>query len=144
MTEDTDLDNLIQTGAFEIEATEFPTGLRRVRITCDNPEDALKIIEEIMPSPKVQQKYKHTYQILAFVSGAGLLVSLLALAVFIPSPTPFQSRIFLSVLALAAGAFGVVITGLLDVKATLGKQITIGATGALALVVLMLFVDPTN
>jgi uncharacterized membrane protein len=134
----------ISQAVVEVDAIQLPSGMRKVTIRCNNIEDAMRLVEDVMTTPTVQQKNKHTYQLLAYFSGAAFLISILCIAVFIPNPTPFQTRVFLSVLALSAGAFGVVITGLLDIKASVGKQLTIGATGALALVVLMLFFDPTN
>ncbi len=95
------------------------------------------------PEPTTQEKHKHTYQLLACGSGALFLLFILIAAVFIPDLTPFQYRVFIALLAIAGGAFGVVITSLLDVKAKFGRQFAIGTTGALALVVLLLLIDPS-
>ena len=122
----------------------LPSGSRRISVECKSIEDVSKLMDEIMPNePTTQERHKHIYQLLAWGSGALLLVFILVIAVLIPSPTSFQYRVFIALLAIAGGAFGVVITGLLDVKAAFGKQLAIGATGALALVVLLLLIDPS-
>jgi hypothetical protein len=80
--------------------------------------------------------------ILSFVFGVLFLSTILALLVFIPNPTKDQMRVFMVVLALAAGGFGTVFSGMLNVKLTLGKKLAIGATGALAVFVIVYFFAP--
>jgi hypothetical protein len=82
------------------------------------------------------------YTALSFGFGFVCVATILTIAVFIPSPTLFQQRVFLSVLALALGGVAAVISGILDVQLALGKQLFVGATGALAVFVLVYFYNP--
>src|ERR1035437_5092307 len=54
-------------------------------------------------------------KITMIASGAFFLIVILALAVFIPEPKPFQIFAFRVVLAVAAAAFGCAIPGLLHI-----------------------------
>ncbi|MDM8554338.1 carboxypeptidase regulatory-like domain-containing protein [Desulfococcaceae bacterium HSG7] len=80
--------------------------------------------------------------IVSVASGLAFLVILLALAVFIPQPTPFQIFVFRVVLSLAAAAFGATISGFLTIRLPFGKRGLIAATGALALCVMVYQINP--
>jgi hypothetical protein len=74
--------------------------------------------------------------------GVIFLGAILVIAVLIPQPSPFQLRVFTPVLAIAVAGVATVMTGLLNVQMTLGKQLTIGATGAIATFVIVYLVNP--
>lgn len=79
--------------------------------------------------------------ILAFVFGCIFVSVLLAIALVIPEPTTQQMFIFRVVLALAAAGVGAVIPGFLDVTGKIW-EISLRATGALALFVLIYRINP--
>jgi hypothetical protein len=80
--------------------------------------------------------------ILAFVFGVLFLVTISTLVVFIPNPTKAQAQVFSVVLALAAGGFASVLSGMLNVRLNLTSRVAIGATGALAVFVIVYFFVP--
>lgn len=79
---------------------------------------------------------------LAYLFGAIFVVAILVLVVFIPNPTRVQYHFFTIVMALAAGGVATVMTGMIDVRASFGKKLAIGATGALAVFVIVYFFLP--
>jgi hypothetical protein len=79
---------------------------------------------------------------LAFGFGLAFIVTILVLVVMIPNPTRSQSQVFAVVLSLAAGGFASVLSGMLDVRLNLAKKVAIGATGALAVFVIVYFFVP--
>ncbi len=89
-----------------------------------------------------QEQNRHLYTLLAWGSGMLFLVALLAISLIWPDPTPFQLRVQVSILALAAAGFATVISGLLNITTHLGRQVVIGATGALAVLVLFYLWNP--
>jgi hypothetical protein len=89
-----------------------------------------------------QADHRHLYTLLAVGFGVAALVALMVLVVVLPEPTPYQQKVFGSVLALGAAGFGTTLTGLLNVKLTLGKQLAAGGTGALAIFLLVYFFNP--
>jgi hypothetical protein len=96
-----------------------------------------------LPMPTTpQQQHPTLYIILAFIFGVGFLVVLLLIAVLIPEPSPFQLRVFTPILAIAVAGVATVMTGLLNVQMTLGKQLIVGATGAIAAFVIIYLVNP--
>ncbi|MBZ5523285.1 MAG: hypothetical protein LAP21_13695 [Acidobacteriia bacterium] len=80
--------------------------------------------------------------ILAFVFGLVFLASILVIIIVVPNPTLAQWRVFCVVLALAAGGVATVLSGMLKVDLNLGKRAAIGATGALAVFVIVYFFVP--
>lgn len=80
-------------------------------------------------------------QILSAATGIAFLITLLAIALFVPKPTEFQVLVFRTVLALAAGAFATIISGFIHVEAK-WQQLTIRAGAGLAVFVLIFFVNP--
>jgi hypothetical protein len=80
--------------------------------------------------------------LLAYVFGAVFVIAILALVVIIPNPTPVQYHFFVIVMSLAAGGVATVMTGMIDVRASFGKKLAIGATGALAVFVIVFFFLP--
>ena len=79
--------------------------------------------------------------IVAFVFGCIFVIVLLVIALAIPEPTAQQMFIFRVVLALAAAGIGAVIPGFLDINGKI-LEISIRATGALALFVLIYNINP--
>lgn len=75
---------------------------------------------------------------IAIVSGAVFLATMLAIALFVANPSPFQYFVFRSVLSVAAAAFASSIPGILKVK--LGTGIIAG--GALAVLVIVYMLNP--
>jgi hypothetical protein len=99
-----------------------------------------KILAQLRTTP--QSEHKALYTILAFGFGVVFLATVLVIAVFIPEPTSFQLRVFTTVMAVAAAGAATVMTGLINTQVNLGKQIAIGATGALAVFVIVYLVNP--
>jgi hypothetical protein len=77
---------------------------------------------------------------LAALSGGGFLLLLVALAILVPRPEPFQYAVFRVLLALAAAAFASTIPGLLHVTVSTFVK----ATGAIAVFVIVYFFSPAN
>lgn len=82
-------------------------------------------------APKIWEK------ITAVAFGVVFVCVLLAVAIFISNPTPFQIFVFRVVLALAAGGLGAVIPGLIQVKGPFVR-----AGGAIALFVIVFWFNP--
>ena len=81
---------------------------------------------------------KGLQRILAYVFGVVFVAALLALAVWIPKPTPFQYTVFRIVLALAAAGVGATIPGFLEAR--VGTWVRAG--GAMAIFVVVYFYAP--
>ena len=94
------------------------------------------------PQPTPQEKYRHLYTLLAFGTGTVFLAVLLAISLIWPNPTPPQLKVQAAILALAAAGFATVMSGLMNLKAKLGTQLVVGATGALAVLVLFYLFNP--
>lgn len=92
--------------------------------------------------PTFQERNQFLYTLLAFGTGVGFLIALLAISLIWPNPTPPQLKTQAAILSLAAAGFSTVMSGLMNVKAKLGTQLTIGATGALAVLVLFFLFNP--
>ena len=81
--------------------------------------------------------------ITAFVFGCIFVIVLLVIALAIPEPTSQQMFIFRVVLALAAAGIGAIIPGFLDINGKI-LDISLRATGALALFVLIYRINPPD
>ena len=79
---------------------------------------------------------------LALIVGIVLFAVAITLAFVFGTPTPLQSRIILGTFSLGGGAIATEISGLIKVDLTLGTKLTIGATGALAIFVILYLVLP--
>jgi hypothetical protein len=97
--------------------------------------------ETVRPNPLSHQTARLN-TILAFAFGAIFIGAILALAVFIPNPTPTQYHVFTVVMALAAGGITTVMAGMINVRVSFGQRLTIGATGALGVFVIVYFFLP--
>jgi hypothetical protein len=100
---------------------------------------------EIAPGPAdatVQEKYRHLYTLLAWGSGVVFLAALLVISLLWPNPTPSQLKVQAGIMALAAGGFSTVISGLLNISSKVGGQLAIGAGGAFAVLILYYFYNP--
>jgi VIT1/CCC1 family predicted Fe2+/Mn2+ transporter len=89
-----------------------------------------------------QDNIQRLNSVLAFVFGVIFIAVILTLVIFIPNPTPAQARVFSVVLALAAGGFASFLSGMLNVRLSLKSKVVIGATGALAVFVIVYFFVP--
>lgn len=76
--------------------------------------------------------------------GIGFVLIAVVLAFAFPAPTPLQVHILLAVLSLGGGAFASEIPGLIRVDLTLGQKFVIGATGAMAIFVILYFAVPAG
>lgn len=102
----------------------------------------LNLILPNQPASTIQARYKHIYTLTAAISGLTILGFIIFVSVLIPNPTPFQLRVWMPLLALAAAAFSGTITGMLNLKAKFGTQLVIGSSGALAVLVLFYLFKP--
>jgi VIT1/CCC1 family predicted Fe2+/Mn2+ transporter len=113
-----------------------------------NHPDTMFMGEPIITERKIMSSNKPSHEtarlntVLAYCFGALFVIGILALVVFIPNPTRTQYHFFAVVLALAAGGIATVMTGMIDVRASFGKKLAIGATGALAVFVIVFFFLP--
>lgn len=76
----------------------------------------------------------------AFVFGLSLMIALMVLAIFVPTPTPFQYEIFRVVLAAGVAGFAACIPGLVQLK--LGNWLH--AVGAFAIFGIVYFYSPAR
>jgi len=139
------LDEIAEKAGFRfLTIQEYQAGLSDPR----NHPDTMMLGEQIVTERKIvtTNQLKHQSQrlntILAFSFGVVFIAAILILVVFIPNPTAAQYHVFSVVLALAAGGFGTVLTGMINVTVTLGKRLLIGATGALGVFVIVYFFLP--
>ena len=75
-----------------------------------------------------------------FVFGVVFLSLMLILAIFFPSPTPFQYTVFRITLALAAAGVGALVPGMLNAR--VGGVVKAG--GAMAVFVVVFFFSPAR
>lgn len=102
-----------------------------------------KFKDNQLPVYGFEQKAKNFImadKILAFVFGAVFLTAILAIALFVPSPTDFQYNIFRTILALAGAGIGAVIPGFMEVR----LQKWLRAGGALAVFAVLYFFSPAS
>jgi len=76
------------------------------------------------------------------VVGVALLMTALALAFTFSSPNTLQTRLILATASLGGGSIATEIPGMLNVNLSFGKKLAIGATGALAVFVILYLVAP--
>jgi len=79
-------------------------------------------------------------RIAIFIFGVAFVLTLLALAIKFPEPTPFQYTVFRIVLALAAAGVAALIPGFIQVQ----YRDAIRAGGALAVFVIVYFFSPAS
>jgi predicted membrane channel-forming protein YqfA (hemolysin III family) len=82
--------------------------------------------------------------ILIFIFGVIFVVTLIVLSIAIPEPSQFQYTTFRIVLALAAAGVAAIIPGFLSLKLESGTLLLIRAGGALAVFVIVYFVNPAK
>src|SRR5271165_6643693 len=80
----------------------------------------------------------------ASIFGVVFLITLIALAVKFPRPTPFQYTVFRIVLSLAAAGAGAMIPGFLNLELNSTTGILIRAGGALGVFVIIFFLNPAQ
>jgi hypothetical protein len=136
----------IRTYSISVDASLLPIEDYERREIRDSPNADRSLLEDdrrvVQISNRPQVVNTRLYTILAFCFGVTFLAVLLALTVAIPNPTKAQLRFWIAVLALAAGAVSTVMSGLINVRLSLGKQLVIGATGAFAVFVIIYFQNP--
>jgi hypothetical protein len=81
-------------------------------------------------------------KIAAFTFGLLFNFILLAIALFLPDPTEFQTFIFRVTLALAASGIGAVVPGFLDVNLQRGEMFLVRSGGAIALFLIIYLFNP--
>ena len=79
---------------------------------------------------------------IALIVGLVLIAVAIVLAFTFGTPTTLQTRIILGTFSLAGGAIATEISGMIKVDLTLGNKLAIGATGALAVFVVLYLVVP--
>lgn len=82
--------------------------------------------------------------VLSFVFGVAFVSVMLSLAIWFPSPTPYQYWVFRVVLSLAAAGIGAILPGFLDIELTVRSEVAIRAGGALALAIVVYFLKPAE
>lgn len=83
-------------------------------------------------------------KIVAFSFGVLFILIMLGIAIYFPKPTEFQIYVFRVVLSLAASGIGAVVPGFLHVEWNQKYLPLIRAGGAIALFVVIYFVNPPN
>jgi hypothetical protein len=93
-------------------------------------------------------KREHTVEaaqpIIAFLFGFIFVVAMIVLSVKFPQPTPFQERVFQTVLALAAAGVAAMIPGLINLELDATSKLLIRAGGAIAVFVIVYFLNPAK
>jgi hypothetical protein len=79
---------------------------------------------------------------IGFFAGLGIWSVSLLLAFGVGAISPLQVQLVKGTFSLGCGAIATEITGLLDIKATIGQKFLIAASGALAVFVLLYLVAP--
>jgi hypothetical protein len=79
---------------------------------------------------------------LALIVGVFLFLVAIGLAFKFSTPTSLQSRIIIGAFSLGGGAIATEISGMIKVDLNLGTKLVIGATGALAIFVILYLVLP--
>jgi len=114
----------------------------RVNIAGDNSTITVREDAAEDAGPSFAERNRHLYTLLAWASGVVFLAALLVISLIWDHPTQPQLRIQVSILALAAAGFATVVSGLLNVTMDFGRQLVIGASGALAVLVIFYFYNP--
>jgi hypothetical protein len=95
-------------------------------------------------SVRIEVAMQIAQMIVAFVFGVAFVVTLLIIAIRFPNPTPFQYKVFQTVLALAAAGVAAMVPGFIDINLKLSEEILIRAGGALAVFVIVFFLKPAR
>ena len=103
------------------------------------PAPQSKSRSDAMQHKEAQHHHQPTWERVAITAiGVAFVATLLSIALFVPNPTEFQVLIFRVVLALAAGAFGALIPGFIEVS----FRNWLRAGGAMALFVIVYMINP--
>jgi len=106
------------------------------------PDDAQLIVRmNVATHIAAHPVKKNTQNTLSLVIAVVFLFLLFGAAFYEPNPTPYQTSLFTTILALVGAGFGATIPGFLHVSAE-GRGMAIRAGGALALFVLVYLVAP--
>ncbi len=91
-----------------------------------------------------KQKASSLKTVLAFAFGVSFILGLVILALLVPNPTPFQYTVFRVILSLAAAGVAAVIPGFIELNMKAGARFVIHAGGAIAVFVIVYFVNPAR
>ena len=80
----------------------------------------------------------------AVFSGLVFIALVIILSIRFPQPSPFQAKLFQTILALAAAGFGTSLSGILHIELRDASKPRLRATGALALFVIVYFLQSSN
>lgn len=118
---------------------------------------ALYLGQTLGPITLAQNKDSYTFQFpnvevggsfmerhFPLVVGVALLLIALALAFTFGTPNSLQTRLILATASLGGGAIATEIPGMLNVNLSFGQKLAIGATGALAVFVILYLVVPAT
>ena len=97
---------------------------------------------ELNSTPQAENRLLYT--LMAFCFGVVAVGIIMLMAWKNPYPSPYQTRVFNTVLAVALGGVATVMSGLLKADLKLGNQLVVGATGAFAVFVLTYFFAPAS
>ena len=97
---------------------------------------------EFDPEKKEVMNRLDKFSRISIYTGIALLVLVILLTLFVPSPTPFQIFVFRVILATAAAAFGSTIPGFLNLELPLWGTGVLRAGGALTLFVIIYMLNP--
>ena len=110
------------------------------------PEEIRTVVETLLGSQEVflrdvrrPGRGVRRDRIGAAMAATSLVVGLAAIAIAIPTPTAFQERVFVVILALAAATVGAFLPGTIAVKGS-RPSLTVRASGALGFGVFVLLV----
>lgn len=143
-------------------AGEVPSGEGHASITVDNPQDEVEVnavyggVEQKVPLSQSQDSwtfhfdvdpFPHSFiaimkQKIPLLVGLLLMFTALALGFAYPEPNILQVRLILSTASLAGGLIASEIPGMFNLNMSLGNRLVVGATGALAVFVLLYLQGP--
>src|ERR1700734_220199 len=83
---------------------------------------------------------KSQQQVIAFSFGVAFVITMLTLALWVPTPSSFQYNVFKTVLAIAVAGIGAMIPGFIEL--TIPSWVRAG--GALAVFVIVFFYNPAS
>lgn len=147
----------------KVYAGEVPSGEGHASITVENLQDEVEVnavyggVEQKVPLSQSQDSWTFQFDVDPFphtliaimkqkiplLVGLLLLFTALALGFAYPEPQVIQVRLILSTASLAGGLIASEIPGMLNVNMSFGKKLVVGATGALAVFVLLFLVGPS-
>ena len=126
----------LENSAAVVSVTASYTGLADQSVVLAPESNAHTFKFDVDAGPSTVSKH------IPLIVGIGFLLLALALGFTFSSPTLLQTRLILVVASLGGGLVASEIPGMLNVNLTFGKRVAIGATGALAVFVILYFMLP--